>query len=92
MNERDEIERRQKQLDAIVFTGDIGTPLQAIKFAVKDTYEAGIFLEAWLQGNLNEWPEYQDFIREDNANNSLVPKTNTETDNPLEIGHEEAHY
>jgi len=42
---------------------ELGTPLQAIEFAIKEGYEAAIFLEAWSEGDLSEWPEYLEFCK-----------------------------
>lgn len=46
--------------------GDHGTALQAIQYAT-ESYDAMSqereFLKAWLEGDLDEWPKYYDWLK-----------------------------
>ena len=39
----------------------LGTPLQAIAFAIEQDLDAAAFLTDWSEGDVSEWPEYQEF-------------------------------
>lgn len=42
--------------------GELGTPLQAIEFAIIQSVEADTFLRSWSEGDISEWPDYAEFI------------------------------
>lgn len=48
---------------------DHGTPLQAITFAVSYSLceDAALFLNNWLSGHLDEWPEFYIWLAKQSA-------------------------
>lgn len=47
--------------------GDHGTALQAIDWALnhmpsRDNYELDVFLRSWMEGDLDEWPEFYEWL------------------------------
>lgn len=48
--------------------GDHGTALQAIQYAVEwERLEADTFLKCWLEGDLDEWPEFYEWLKKEDA-------------------------
>lgn len=47
--------------------GDHGTALQAVNFALdhEDSGDTNTFLRCWREGDLAEWPEFYEWLAED---------------------------
>lgn len=47
--------------------GDHGTPLQAINFILDHSgvpWEADTFLRSWREGDLDEWPDFYEWLEQ----------------------------
>lgn len=66
--ERAVVENREPRLDPRTGRplGDHGTAVQAVAYALdveQNTGDAVVFLEHWREGNLDEWPEFYDWLK-----------------------------
>ena len=69
--DREAAERRRAKLDPRTGRplGDHGTAVQAINFALDWQFcqQPDVFLRGWREGSLDEWPEFYDWLRAQEA-------------------------